>query len=319
MLSVIIPVYNEREAIKPLCDAAVVVLRRMGCAWEIVLINDGSTDGSEEVLNALAAETPEVKVLHFRRNFGQTAAMMAGFDHASGDIIIPMDGDYQNDPEDIPRVIAKLNEGYDVVSGWRRDRQDNAIQRNLPSIMANHLISFVSGVRLHDFGCSLKAYRRDVIEGVRLYGEMHRFLPIYTSWHGARITEQVVNHFARRTGKSKYGLERVLKVVLDLMVVKFLDRHAQKPMYVFGLCGFLMIVASAIFAIWAVLLYFCAAKQLTTTPLPMMTVFSFMTGVICVLMGLLAEMITRTFYESQGKRTYLVRESRNMDAAGRAD
>jgi len=313
MLSVIIPVYNECEAIGPLCDATVSVLSKMTIPWEVVLINDGSTDDSEETLNEIAARIPEVKVLHFRRNFGQTAAMMAGFDFAKGDIIIPMDGDYQNDPADIPKMVAKLNEGFDVVSGWRRDRQDNAIQRNLPSIMANHLISFVSGVRLHDFGCSLKAYRRDVIEGVRLYGEMHRFLPIYTSWHGARITEQVVNHFKRRTGHSKYGLERVLKVVLDLMVVKFLDRHAQKPMYVFGLCGFLMLVSSMIFGLWAGILYIAADKPLTTTPLPMMTVFSFMTGVICVLMGLLAEMITRTFYESQGKRTYLVREARNIE------
>lgn len=313
MLSVIIPVYNEREAVGPLCDATVAVLQKMSTPWEIVFINDGSTDGSEQTLNELAARTPEVKVLHFRRNYGQTAAMMAGFDFSKGDIIIPMDGDYQNDPEDIPKMVDRLNEGFDVVSGWRRDRQDNAIQRNLPSIMANHLISFVSGVRLHDFGCSLKAYRKDVIDGVRLYGEMHRFLPIYTSWHGARITEQVVNHFKRRTGKSKYGLERVLKVVLDLMVVKFLDRHAQKPMYVFGLCGFLMLVSSVFFGIWAAILYFGCGKPFTTTPLPLMTIFTFMTGVLCVLMGLLAEMITRTFYESQGKRTYLVREARNIE------
>jgi glycosyltransferase involved in cell wall biosynthesis len=312
MLSVIIPVYNEHEAIGPLFEKTAEVLRSMSVPWEVVFINDGSLDGSEEVLDGIAAATPEVKVLHFRRNFGQTAAMMAGFDHAQGDIIIPMDGDYQNDPEDIPKMVAKLNEGFDVVSGWRRDRQDNAIKRNLPSILANQLISFVSGVRLHDFGCSLKAYRRDVIEGVRLYGEMHRFLPIYTSWHGARITEQPVNHFKRRTGKSKYGLERVLKVILDLMVVKFLDRHAQKPMYVFGLCGFIMIVASFLFGTWATGLYFLADKPFTTTPLPMMTVFSLMTGVICVLLGLLAEMITRTFYESQGKRTYLIRGARNV-------
>lgn len=312
MLSVIIPVYNEREAIGPLCDATVSVLKKMGTPWEVVFINDGSTDGSEEKLNELAAATPEVKVLHFRRNFGQTAAMMAGFDFAQGDIIIPMDGDFQNDPEDIPKMVARLNDGFDVVSGWRRDRQDNAIQRNLPSITANLLISFVSGVRLHDFGCSLKAYRKDVIEGVRLYGEMHRFLPIYTSWHGARITEQVVNHFKRQTGKSKYGLERVLKVILDLMVVKFLDRHAQKPMYVFGLCGFLMLLASFFLGSWAIILNLAEGKPFITTPLPLMTMFTLMTGVICVLMGLLAEMITRTFYESQGKRTYLVREARNL-------
>lgn len=313
MLSVIIPIYNERDTIRPLFEKTAEVLGRMDQPWEILFINDGSHDGSEEELNNVASENPQVKVLHFRRNFGQTAAMMAGFDNARGSVIIPMDGDYQNDPEDIPRMLAKLDEGYDVVSGWRRDRQDNAIKRNLPSIMANHLISFVSGVRLHDFGCSLKAYRRDVIEGVRLYGEMHRFLPIYTSWHGARIAEEVVGHFARRAGKSKYGLERVLKVILDLMVVKFLDRHAQKPMYVFGLCGFISIAVAAIFGLWAIGLNIFDHKPFITTPLPLMTVFSFMTGVICVLMGLLAEMITRTFYESQGKRTYLVRESRNLD------
>ncbi len=315
MLSVIIPIYNERETVRPLYEKTAEVLEKIGQPWEILFINDGSHDGSEETLDAVAAEESRVKVLHFRRNFGQTAAMMAGFDHARGEIIIPMDGDYQNDPEDIPNMLAKLDEGYDVVSGWRRDRQDNAIKRNLPSIMANKLISFVSGVRLQDFGCSLKAYRRDVIEGVRLYGEMHRFLPIYTSWHGARITEVVVGHFARRAGKSKYGLERVLKVVLDLMVVKFLDRHAQKPMYVFGLIGFIMIAISAAFGLWAVTLNLFYGKPFITTPLPLMTVFTFMTGVICVLMGLLAEMITRTFYESQGKRIYLVREARNLDAA----
>ncbi len=315
MLSVIIPVYNEREAIGPLCEKATEVLRTMNEPWEILLVNDGSTDGTEEVLDEIALANPEVKVLHFRRNFGQTAAMMAGFDYARGDVIIPMDGDYQNDPEDIPKMVAKLNDGYDVVSGWRKDRRDNAIKRNLPSILANKLISFVSGVELHDFGCSLKAYRKDVIDGVRLYGEMHRFLPIYTSWHGAKITEEVVNHFKRKTGKSKYGLERVMKVLLDLMVVKFLDRHAQKPMYVFGLCGFIMLAISAGFATWAVLLNLFADKPFITTPLPLMTVFTCMTGVICVLMGLLAEMITRTFYESQGKRIYLVRESRNLDVA----
>jgi len=315
MLSVIIPIYNERETIRPLFEKVAEVLTKIGQPWEVLFINDGSLDGSEEELNAIAAENSAVKVLHFRRNFGQTAAMMAGFDHARGEIIIPMDGDYQNDPEDIPKMLAKLDEGYDVVSGWRRDRQDNAIKRNLPSIMANKLIAFVSGVRLQDFGCSLKAYRRDVIEGVRLYGEMHRFLPVYTSWHGAKITEVVVGHFARRAGKSKYGLERILKVLLDLMVVKFLDRHAQKPMYVFGLIGFLMIAVAGIFALWSLGLNLFDDKPFITTPLPLMTVFSFMTGIICVLMGLLAEMITRTFYESQGKRIYLVRASRNLETA----
>jgi dolichol-phosphate mannosyltransferase len=223
-----------------------------------------------------------------------------------------MDGDYQNDPEDIPKMLAKLDEGFDVCSGWRRDRQDNAIQRNFPSMLANRLISAISGVQLHDFGCSLKAYRREVIEGVRLYGEMHRFLPIYTRWHGARITEIPVNHFARRTGQSKYGLERVIKVILDLMVVKFLDRHQQKPMYVFGMCGVLSLAAAMGFGLWALALLIFAHKPLITTPVPSFCLVSFMTGVLCILMGLLAEMITRTFYESQGKSIYLVKETRNL-------
>ena len=312
MISITIPIYNEREAITPLFTKIREVMDRLGRPYEVIFVNDGSSDGSAAVLGEIASHYPQAKIIHFRRNFGQTAAMMAGFDYASGDVIIPMDGDYQNDPEDIPRMLEKLEEGFDVCSGWRRDRQDNALRRNIPSMMANKLISAISGVRLHDFGCSLKAYRRDVIEGVRLYGEMHRFLPIYTKWHGARITEVPVNHFARTTGKSKYGLERVLKVILDLMVVKFLDRHAQKPMYVFGACGFISFAFSLGFAAWALALLIFAKKPLITTPLPLMTVFTFVMSVMSVLMGLLAEMITRTFYESQGKSIYLVRETANI-------
>ena len=312
MISITIPIYNEKDAITPLFIKIREVMDRLGRPYEVIFVNDGSNDGSTVVLDEIAAANPQAKIIHFRRNFGQTAAMMAGFDYASGDVIIPMDGDYQNDPEDIPRMLDKLDEGYDVCSGWRRDRQDNALQRNIPSMMANKLISAISGVCLHDFGCSLKAYRRDVIEGVRLYGEMHRFLPIYTKWHGARITELPVNHFARTTGHSKYGLERVLKVILDLMVVKFLDRHAQKPMYVFGACGLISLAASFIFATWALVLLFWAHKPLITTPLPLIVVFTFLMGVMSFLLGLLAEMIMRTFYESQGKSIYLVRETHNI-------
>ena len=219
-----------------------------------------------------------------------------------------MDGDAQNDPADIPRMLEKIDEGYDVVSGWRKDRQDNALQRNIPSIMANKLISVVSGVPLHDFGCSLKAYRAEVIKGVRLYGEMHRFLPVYAKWHGARITEIPVNHHARRTGSSKYGLERVIKVIFDLLTVKFMDKFMLKPMYLFGFWGFIFFVASLGFTIWT---FHMRTKgyHFTATPLPMMAVFSFMTGIICILMGLLAEMVTRTFHESQDKPVYLVREA----------
>jgi glycosyltransferase involved in cell wall biosynthesis len=312
-ISLSVPVYNEREALTPLFEKVQRVMRaHYGNDWEIIFVNDGSHDGSEKLLDDLASKNPEVKVVHFRRNFGQTAAMMAGFDFAQGETIIPLDGDGQNDPEDIPRIVAKLDEGYEVCSGWRKDRQDNALQRNIPSIFANKLISIVSGVELHDFGCSLKAYRTEVIKGVRLYGEMHRFLPIYAKWHGARITELPVNHHARKTGHSKYGLERVLKVVMDLLTVRFMDRYMLKPMYLFGFWGFLFLCGSVGFTAWALYMrtrgYF-----FTATPLPMMAVFSFMTGVICFLMGLLAEMVTRTFHESQNKAIYMVRDTRNLD------
>jgi len=311
MISITIPIYNEHGAIEELFGKVKGVMDRLGRPYEVIFVNDGSTDGSAILLNKIAEANPEAKIVHFRRNFGQTAAMMAGFDHASGEVIIPMDGDYQNDPEDIPKMLAKLEEGYDVCSGWRRDRQDNALQRNLPSMMANKLISAISGVKLHDFGCSLKAYRAEVVKGVRLYGEMHRFLPIYAKWHGARITEVTVNHFARTTGSSKYGLERVLKVILDLVTVKFLDKYMMKPMYLFGFWGFVFLMASMVFAILTFVMR-ARGYYFTQTPLPMMAIFSFMTGVICVLMGLLAEMITRTFHESQNKSIYLVRETRNI-------
>lgn len=317
MISLSVPVFNEQDAILPLFEKVRKVMDKHGVPWEVIFVNDGSLDGSDDILDGLASEYPQVKVVHFRRNFGQTAAMMAGFDYASGDIIIPMDGDGQNDPEDIPRMLAKLDEGYEVCSGWRKDRQDNALQRNLPSIMANKLISAVSGVALHDFGCSLKAYRAEVIKGVRLYGEMHRFLPIYAKWHGARISEIPVNHYARTSGKSKYGLERVLKVLLDLVTVKFLDKYMLKPMYLFGFWGLMFFAGSAFFTAWTFYMRM-QGYYFTSTPLPMMAVFSFMTGMICVLMGLLAEMITRTFHESQGKSIYLVRGTRNLNGTPEA-
>ena len=319
MLSIAIPIYNEAGSIGLLYEKVRVAMEKQARPWELILINDGSTDGSSELLDELATKDPRVKIVHFRRNFGQTAAMMAGFDFAAGDIIIPMDGDLQNDPEDIPLLLEKLDEGFDVVSGWRKDRQDNAIKRNAPSIMANRLISWVSGVRLHDFGCSLKAYRREVMEGVRLYGEMHRFLPIYASWHGAKIAEVVVRHFARQHGSSKYGLERVLKVIADLVTVKFLDRFQQKPMYLFGGAGLIFLIISALTFLLAVVFKFFVtpAKAFVETPLPLITAVAGSAGVMCILMGLLAEMLVRTFYESQGKRVYLVRATRNVDPTSR--
>jgi glycosyltransferase involved in cell wall biosynthesis len=312
MLSVTVPVFNERDNLRPLYAQLIAVLRGLQRPWEIIFINDGSTDGSGAALDELAAQDPAVKVIHFRRNFGQTAAMMAGVDFASGEIIIPLDGDLQNDPQDIPRLLAKLDEGYDVCSGWRKARQDAAIRRNLPSRLANRLISVMSGVHLHDYGCSLKAYRKDVIKGVRLYGEMHRFIPIFATWQGARVAEIPVTHHPRIHGESKYGLERVLKVVLDLIVVKFLHRYAMKPMHIFGGFGlvslFISFVAGSIAIFWRL----TGTAYLIQTPLPLLSVMSFITGVMCVLMGLLAELITRTYFESQGKLVYLVGETRNL-------
>ena len=305
-ITVTIPLYNEAKNIPILYDRVRAALDALGRRWELVLVNDGSSDGSTEALDRIAAADRRVTVLHFRRNYGQTAAFMAGIDHARGAIIVPMDGDLQNDPADVAKLIAKLDEGYDVVSGWRKDRQDHALKRNLPSRLANALISRVSGVPLHDYGCSLKAYRRDVLEGVKLYGEMHRFVPIYAAWNGARVTELPVQHHPRLHGESKYGLERVIKVVLDLIVVKFLFRYSSKPIYVFGGFGLLSLLGGLLAGLWAIVLKFFFATSLIQTPLPLFSVFLGAVGVLSILMGLLAEMLNRTYHESQAKAVYKI-------------
>ncbi|MEJ7670331.1 MAG: glycosyltransferase family 2 protein [Casimicrobiaceae bacterium] len=314
VISVTIPVFNEEESLPKLCERLTESLRKLPQAWEVIFVNDGSTDGTAALLDEIAASDAAFKVVHFRRNFGQTAAMQAGFDFASGDIIVPMDADLQNDPDDIPLLLEKLKEGFDVCSGWRQSRKDAALRRNLVSRMANRLISAVSGVRLHDYGCTLKAYRRDVIEGVKLYGEMHRFVPIYASWMGARVGEIPVRHHAREFGKSKYGLERVFKVLMDLLVVKFLSRYTQKPMYVFGGAGLGSFALAVIAATYAVYLKFFEGTSFVQTPLPLLAFFGALTGLICFLMGLLAEMLTRIYHESQGKSTYIVKTTRNIPA-----
>lgn len=316
-LSICVPVYNERENLPLLYERVKKAVDPLEKRWELILVNDGSRDGSGEVLDNLAAQDPRLKVVHFRRNFGQTAAMMAGIDFASGDIIIPMDADLQNDPEDIPLLLDKLAEGYDVCSGWRASRKDEAIRRNFPSRVANRIISWVSGVPLHDYGCSLKAYKRDVIKGVRLYGEMHRFIPIYASWHGARVTEIPVRHHARQFGESKYGMNRIIKVILDLMVVKFLDKFSRKPIYVFGGFGVMNFAISLLAGVWAIYLKLFENTSFVQTPLPLLFVMTAITGVMCILMGLLAEMITRTWHESQNMSVYLVKETRNLAPAAK--
>lgn len=289
------------------------VLDELGYSFEVIFINDGSIDRSKERLDELAEKDKRFKAIHLKRNFGQTAAMMAGIDFASGEIIIPMDGDLQNDPEDIPRLLAKLDEGYDVCSGWRKDRKDHAMRRKLPSRLANMLISRISGVNLKDYGCTLKAYKKEVIKGVKLYGEMHRFIPIYACWQGAKVTEVPVTHHARVHGKSKYGLERTIKILLDLIVIKFLAKYAQKPIYIFGGFGLLSFLVSFLSGALAIYYKFFGGRTFIETPLPLLVVFTGLTGIMCILMGLLAELIMRTYYESQDKPVYMISECRNMD------
>ncbi len=303
-LSVVVLVYNESESIEPLHDELSEVLEGLDTSYEIVFIDDGSRDGGTEKMAQLALHDHHVRVVSFRRNFGQTAAVQAGIDNSRGEIVVFMDGDMQNDPHDIPRLLDLIDDGYDVVSGWRRDRKDDA-SRVLPSKIANWIIARVTRVPLNDFGCTLKAYRREVIQDVKLYGEMHRFIPVYASWVGARITELPVNHRQRVFGRSKYSLARTSRVLLDLITVKLLGSYSTKPIYFFGF---------AAFGLWALALVFAAKKLLPpypyahNNPLLLLAVFLAIVGVQFILMGLLAELSIRTYHESQGKATYVVRE-----------
>jgi glycosyltransferase involved in cell wall biosynthesis len=307
-ISVVIPLYNEQPNVEALLAELAPALRALGRPFEVICVDDGSSDGTFAALARAAAAEPALPVIRFRRNFGQTAAMSAGIEAAQGDVVFPMDGDLQNDPADIGKLLARLEEGHDVVSGWRKERKDREFGRRLPSRIANRLISAISGVRLHDYGCSLKAYRREVLEGVRLYGEMHRFIPIYASWQGARVTEMVVNHRPRRAGSSKYGLGRTGKVLLDLMVVKFLASFATRPSYLFGGVGLVSLALGLASIVWALAYKIAGTKDLVETPLPLLAVAFGIAGTLCLLMGLLAELVIRTYYESQGKRTYVVAE-----------
>ncbi len=318
-LSIIVPVYNEENNLQTLYSRLVKALDKHGRGYEIVMVNDGSRDGSWQKLAELAMQDSRVKAINLRRNSGQTAALMCGIDHSVGEIIIPIDADLQNDPADIPRLLSKLDEGYDVVSGWRQDRKDAKFRRTLISNAANYIISKISGVKLRDYGCSLKAYRREVLDGVRLYGEMHRFVPIYASWMGARITEIAVGHSPRLHGRSNYGLERILKVILDILVIKFMDRHLVKPIYIFGGLGFVAILLSLICLVWACGLKFFSGISFIQTPLPLLSAITFLAGVTAVLMGLVAEILVRTYFESQGKRAYLVKATYNLPASQKSD
>ncbi|HJT82725.1 MAG TPA: glycosyltransferase family 2 protein [Chthoniobacterales bacterium] len=309
-ISVVIPVFNESQNLGPLLAALDTVLGAADRSFEVIFVNDGSSDSTADRLDQIADN--RVRVVHFGRNFGQTAALMAGFNHARGQVIVAMDGDMQNDPADIPKLLAKLDEGFDVVSGWRANRKDAALSRTLPSKVANWLIATLSGVPLHDFGCTLKAYRRAALREVRLYGEMHRFIPIYAAWNGGKVAEVPVTHHPRRHGKSNYGLERLVKVVLDLIVLAFLYRYLQKPMYLFGSTGLISFLISGISGAASIYFKYWGGKSFIETPLPTLFAIAFITGCMCFLMGLLAELITRTYHESQRKETYLVSRTRNI-------
>lgn len=312
-LSLIIPVFNEQDNLPLLFEALYETMNSMNKTWEVILVDDGSRDKSLSILQEYAEKDPEhIRVVSFRRNFGQTAAIAAGLDYSQGEIIVLLDADMQNDPADIPMMLEKLSEGYDLVSGWRKQRKDNAVTRNFPSMMANKLISWVTGVELHDYGCTLKAYRREVLEGFRLYGEMHRFIPVYAASVGAKITEVIVNHHPRRFGKTKYGLERTAKVVLDLFTVKFLVGFASKPIYLFGGAGLVLIVISTLLMAYLFFRRMFFLVGVTGSPLFQTSTMFFILGFQSMLMGLIAELLVRTYHELQRKPTYTIRTKINI-------
>ena len=309
VLSVVVPLFDEAENLERLHEELTASLSGLGLSYELLLVDDGSTDGTLEGLLALESRDPHVRVLRLRRNFGQTAAFSAGFDHARGEVVVTSDGDLQNDPADIPRLLAKLDEGFDMVCGWRRKRQD-PLSKRLPSWVANHLIAWSTGVSIHDYGCSLKAIRREVVQGLKLYGEMHRFIPAVASWMGVTLAEVEVNHRPRTRGRSKYGLGRTLRVLLDLITVKFLLAYGTRPAHLFGLMG-LFCGGSGL----AILIYLSYIRLFMDTaiggrPMLLLGALLLLTGIILVNFGLVAELLVRTYHESQGKPIYVLKETR---------
>ena len=308
LISVVIPLYNEEEAIDELYRQLTAALEAYGAPYEVIVADDGSTDGSFEKLSAIHQRDPRWRIIRFRRNFGQTAGFSAGFDRARGEVILTIDADLQNDPADIPKLMAKIDEGYDIVSGWRVDRQDTFLTRKLPSMVANRLISHSTNVQLHDYGCSLKAYRADVVKNINLYGELHRFIPAMASGYGVRVAEAPVNHRAREYGKSKYGISRTFRVLLDLMTVYFLLGYSTRPIHVFGGVGLISFGLGVLIGLYLTLVKFALGQDIGTRPLLLLAVLLILLGVQMIAMGLLGELIIRTYYESTGKSIYYVRE-----------
>jgi glycosyltransferase involved in cell wall biosynthesis len=310
-VSVVVPVYNEEESIPQLYERLTASLEGLGLPYEIIVADDGSRDRSFALLREYAAHDERLRVVRFRRNFGQTAAFAAGFARARGDVVITIDADLQNDPADIGKLLEKINEGYDVVSGWRERRQDPFINRRLPSMIANRLISWATGVYLHDYGCSLKAYRSEVVRGINLYGELHRFIPAIASWQGVAVSEIPVNHAARKFGKSKYGIGRTLRVVLDLLTVRFMLSYSTRPMQIFGLIGLISLISglgSGLYLTWIKLV---DGVTIGERPLLLLAVLLIVLGVQFISIGLIGEMMVRTYYETQAKPIYVVREELN--------
>ena len=307
MISIVIPIYNEEANIDKLTESILTALSDI--EYEVLFINDGSTDNSEKEIQEKIKSNSHIKLINLRRNYGQTAAMQAGFDHSKGNIVIPMDGDLQNDPKDIPMLIEKINEGYDVVSGWRKIRSDKKFTRIIPSKIANMLISKISGIHLHDYGCTLKAYRKDILNDIKLYGEMHRFIPIYASWEGAKVTEVAVHHHPRTAGKTKYGLSRVPRVILDLLVIRFFDKSLDRPIHLFGQFGLMMFFIAFLLSVLAIFLKIFMNISFILTPLPLLVVFFAMSGLLCIFIGLVAEIQSRIYFEARDRPPYLVRKN----------
>lgn len=307
-VSIVIPLYNEIENIASLYEKILPVVISMERHTEIIFVDDGSTDGTFKVLQKIQSSDPNVWVIRLRRNFGQAAAFSAGFDFARGGVIVTMDGDLQNDPADIPMLLVKIDEGYDIVSGWRVKRQDNLLTRRFPSMVANALISRVTGVKLHDYGCSLKAYRDEVVKNIRLYGELHRFIPAIASWMGIQVAEVPVNHYPRQHGRSKYGMGRALRVLLDLITVKFMLNYATRPLQIFGLAGIFSLLIGLVITGHLTVLRLFFGEALSDRPILLLGVLLIMLGVQLILMGLLGELIVRTYHESQDKPIYAVRD-----------
>jgi glycosyltransferase involved in cell wall biosynthesis len=307
-LSIVIPLYNEAENVRPLYEELTAALAGLDRPYEVIVVDDGSKDGSFECLRAVHAADPRWRVIRFRRNFGQTAGFAAGFDAAQGDTVITIDADLQNDPHDIPALLAQIDAGYDIVSGWRQRRKEPFLSRRLPSMIANQMISGATGVALHDYGCSLKAYRREVVKNVHLYGELHRFIPAIASWMGVTVAEVPVNDRARQHGRSKYGINRTFKVMLDLLTVRFLLGYATRPLHVFGGLGFIAGGLGVLIGLYLTFVKLVLGQNIGQRPLLLLAALLLILGVQMVSMGLLAEMVMRTYHEAQNKPIYMVRE-----------